>query len=138
VIALAPAGNPATLARNPRVQPSVAQAVQLIAAGHGAEWASFTSSNNGTEFSVTTTAAIFLSFTDPQGPAFPRALPRITVPVLWVAGDADRTQANADALSATLPGTVRNRMVHVSAPHLETPDAAIGPALDWLRPLQAG
>src|SRR4051794_41094098 len=77
-------------------------------------------------------------FHRPARPAFPRALPRITVPVLWVAGDADRTQANADALSAPLPGTVRNLMVHVSAPHLETPDAAIGPALDWLRPLQAG
>ena len=45
------------------------------------------------EFTVYTTAAIFLSFHDIQGPAvFPRSLPKVTEPVLWVAGDADRSQ----------------------------------------------
>jgi hypothetical protein len=80
------------------------------------------------------TAAIFRSFTDPQGPAaFPRILPKVAVPVLRVAGDADRTQANADVQFATLPANARTRLVHVSGPHLGTPDAAVGPALEWLK-----
>jgi pimeloyl-ACP methyl ester carboxylesterase len=136
VIALAPAGNPAMLARNPRVQPSVAQAQQMVAAGHGNDRARFTSSNNGSEIAVNTTATIFLSFTDPQGPAFfPRILPKVTVPVLWVAGSDDRTQADADAEFATLPPNARSRMVHFAGPHLGTPDAAVGPALEWLKQL---
>jgi len=136
VIALAPAGNPFALAHNPRVQQSVALAQQMAAGGHGNDRASFTNSNNGNDFSVNTTAAIFLSFTDPQGPAaFPRILPKVVVPVLWVAGDADRSQTNADAQFATLPANARNRLVHVGGPHLGTPDAAVGPALEWLKQL---
>ncbi len=37
---------------------------------------------------------------------------------------SDRTQAN-----------VRNRLVHVGGSHPGTPDAAIGPALEWLKQL---
>jgi pimeloyl-ACP methyl ester carboxylesterase len=136
VIAFAPAGNPAGLGRNPRVQQSVSQAQQMVANGHGNDRVSFTNLNNGNEFSVYTTPTIFLSFTDPQGPAvFPRNLPRVTVPVLWVAGDADRSQANADAQFATLPANRLSRMVHVGGPHLGTPEAGTGPALEWLKAL---
>jgi pimeloyl-ACP methyl ester carboxylesterase len=138
VIALAPAGNPIGLVRDPRVQDSMTRAQQMVANGHGNDRANFTSTNNGNDFSVNTTAAIFLSFTDPKGPAvFPRNLPKITVPVLWVAGDADRSQANADTWFATLPANSLNRMEHVSARHLGTPDAGIGAALAWLKMLPA-
>nr|WP_294546435.1 hypothetical protein [uncultured Rhodopila sp.] len=52
-----------------------------------------------------------------------------------LAGDANRTQANADAQFATLPANQRNRLVHVAGPHPATPDAAVVPALEWLKPL---
>ncbi|WP_158924157.1 carboxylesterase [Acidisphaera sp. S103] len=136
VIALAPAGNPQGLVRNQSVQESVTQARQMVSNGHGNDRARFTATNNGNHFTVYTTAAIFLSFTDPEGPAvFPRSLPKITVPVLWVAGDDDRSQGNADAWFATLPANNLNHMAHVSAVHLGTPDAGIEPALAWLRTL---
>lgn len=136
VIAMAPASDPRLLNRNPSVRQSVDKAKAMVAAGHGNDRASFTSNNNGRAFSVTTTAAIFLSFVDPDGPAvFARILPKVTEPVLWVAGTADQTQSDADAEFASLPANKLNRMVHFNGPHLGTPDAAVAPALEWLRGL---
>jgi pimeloyl-ACP methyl ester carboxylesterase len=138
VIALAPAGNAAGLASNPQVQPSIAQARQMVAGGHANDRAHFTTTNNGKPVPVDTTAAIFLSFTDPQGPAaFSRLLFRVSAPVLWVAGNADQTQRNADAQFAVLPPNPLNRMEHVTAAHLETPAAAVPAALEWLKTLPA-
>jgi pimeloyl-ACP methyl ester carboxylesterase len=136
VIALAPAGNPLVLVRIPEVQQSVTKAEQMVAGGHGNDRATFSSSNDGNLFSVPTTASIFLSFTDPNGPAvFTRYLPKITVPVLWVAGDADMSQVRANEEYARLPTNGLNRMVHFYGEHLDTPDAAIEPALKWLKSL---
>jgi dienelactone hydrolase len=138
VIALAPAANPAGLLRNPATAQSYAQAQQMIAAGHGNDRATFTSVNNGTPFATTSTAAAFASFHDPQGPAaFPNALPHVTEPVLWVAGNADQSQASADTWFATLPANRLNRIVHVSSDHLGTPAAGATAALDWLKTLPA-
>jgi esterase/lipase len=132
IIALAPAADAAKAPRDPEVQQSVALAAQMVANGHGADKAQF-NSRNATVFSVYTSAIIFFSFTDPNGPAaFSRHLSQVKVPVLWVAGDADRSQATADTDFATLPPNKLNRLIHVSSNHLGTPDAAIDPTLTWL------
>jgi pimeloyl-ACP methyl ester carboxylesterase len=132
VIALAPAADAAKAPRDPEVQQSVALAAQMVANGHGADKARF-STRNAAVFSVYTTATIYFSFTDPNGPAaFSRRLAELKVPTLWVAGDADGSQATADAVFATLPANRLNRLVHVSSNHLGTPDAAIDSTLTWL------
>lgn len=136
VIALAPAADPLQTSHNPQVHQSIEQARQMVAAGHGNDRATFNGVNTGGAITVTTSAAIYLSFADPDGPAaFTRGLPKITEPVLWAAGTYDKTQANADASFATLPANPMNLLVHVSSGHVATPDLAIGDALGWLKQL---
>jgi pimeloyl-ACP methyl ester carboxylesterase len=138
VIALAPAAQPEQLTRNPRIGASVTRAREMVAAGHGAERASFADGNNGQLFTVTTSPAILLSFLEPGGPAdFPLALPRLRVPIIWVAGNNDRTQDGAAALFAQLPSNPLNRFVQVIATHLDTPTAGASAVLDWLKTLPA-
>ncbi len=138
VIALAPAGQPQQLTRNPQVAQSVALARQMVAAGQGGKQSSFTDANNGHTFMVVTTPAIFLSFVEPGGPAdFPAVLPQLRMPVIWVAGTQDRSQDQAAALFARLPANKLNRLVQVNAVHLETPAAGVDAVLEWLKTLPA-
>ena len=138
VTALAPAGQPEQLTRNPHVAQSVAQARQMVAAGQGGQRTEFTDMNVGQTFTITTTPTIFLSFLELGGPAdFPAVLPQLRVPVIWVAGTQDRSQDQAAALFARLPANKLNRLVQVSAAHLDTPTAGADAVLDWLKTLPA-
>lgn len=138
VIALAPAAQPEQMLRNPNVARSVAQAQQMLAAGQGGQRASFADTNVGRLFSVTTTAAIYLSFFARGGPAdFAALLGRVRPPLIWVAGAMDRTQDEAAALFARLPANRLNRLVQVNATHLDTPGAGTSAVLDWLKALPA-
>ena len=69
IIALAPAAAPERQVGLADIAQSVAQARALVAAGRGNETASFVDRNAGGAFPVTTTATIYLSYLDPQGPA---------------------------------------------------------------------
>jgi len=138
VVALAPAGQPEQLVRNPQVAQSVARARQMVAAGQGAQRSSFTDINVGQTFTVVTTPTILLSFLEPGGPAdFPKVLPQLRVPIIWVAGTGDRSQQQAEALFARLPANPLNRLVRVSSAHLDTPAAGADAVLDWLKTLPA-
>jgi pimeloyl-ACP methyl ester carboxylesterase len=138
VIALAPAGAPEGLNRVPSVAQSVAQAQQMVSAGQGAQRATFNDTNDGTNFTATTTPAIYLSFLLPGGPAdFPAILPQLRKPIIWVAGTRDRTQSRAEAWFARIPVNKLNRFVQVGSAHLDTPAAGAGAVLDWLLTLPA-
>ena len=138
VIALAPAGQPEQSARNRDIARSLAQARQMVAAGQGNQRASFADISVGEAFTVTTTPAIYVSFFQPGGPAdFPALLPRVRVPVIWVAGSQDRAQDMAASLFDRLPANPLNRLVPVAATHRDTPEAGAAAALDWLRTLPA-
>src|SRR6202043_1294325 len=70
VIGLAANGSPERLVRLfPQIAESVTQARAMVAAGRGDERYSFIDSNIRGPFPVSTTAAIYLSFFDPTGPA---------------------------------------------------------------------
>lgn len=136
VIALAPAANPEDLAHNPAIAASLAQARRMVAAGQGNQRAGFTDNNLGRNFTVTTTAAIYLSFHEPGGPAdFPKLLPDLRVPIIWVAGSRDPLQYQAATLFRRLPANPLNQFVQVNADHLGTPQAGIPAVLDWLKRL---
>lgn len=138
VIALAPAGAPSRLARNPRVAQSIAKARQMLAAGQGGQRTSFEDLNTGSIITVYTTPAIFLSFLDPSGPAdFVASLPQVRVPVIWVAGTQDPSQDQAQALFGRLPVNPRSRFIQVTSTHLGTPQAGANAVLDWLKTLPA-
>jgi pimeloyl-ACP methyl ester carboxylesterase len=138
VIALAPAGQPEQLVRGPAISQSITKAQQMVAAGQGGQRTDFMDTNNGQTFSVTTTPAIYLSIFLPGGPAdFPKALPRLRQPIIWVSGTHDPTQRNAALLFPQLPANRLNRFVQVNSPHLQTPAAGAEATMEWLATLPA-
>jgi pimeloyl-ACP methyl ester carboxylesterase len=134
IIALAPAGAPERqVTVFPQIAQSVAQARAMVAGGHGDERSSFNDSNIRGSFPVNTTAAIYLSFFDPTGPAnMLDNTSRLREPLLWVAGTADRSQPGPAYAFSHAPANPLNRYVTVSADHLGTPTAAREAVLAWL------
>jgi esterase/lipase len=133
IIALAPAAAPERQVGVTEIAQSVAQARALVAAGRGNETASFIDRNVRGTVSVRTTAAIYLSYLDPQGPAnMLDSVRKLRAPLLWVAGSADPSQTGANAEFNQAPANPLNRFVMVTSAHLGTPDAARDAVLAWL------
>lgn len=141
IIALAPADDPKLKAARPEIAASIARAREMMAQGKGDEQASFDDVNTGASgtytMRVNSTARIFLSFFDPDArPAIPDITAKLTMPLLWIAGDGDPTQRRGHAYAFDrVPANPLNRYVTVSASHLETPDAGREVVLAWLAEL---
>lgn len=143
VIGLSPADDPRVKAgHNPTVVASVAKAQSLIGAGQGDAKTSFDDVNTGPQGSypmaIDTTPRIFLSFDGPDSPArIPANVAKLTMPLLWVAGNSDPTQAAGPAFAfAKAPPNPLNRYVIVGASHTQVPDAATPAVLAWLAALK--
>jgi len=137
IIALAPAAAPERQVGVADIAPSVAQARALVAVGRGNETANFADRNVSGTFSVRTTATIYLSYLDPQGPAnMLDSVRKLHAPLLWVAGSADPSQTGANAEFNQAPANPLNRFVMVASAHLGTPDAARDAVLAWLPELR--
>jgi esterase/lipase len=137
IIALAPAAAPERQVGLSDIAQSVAQARAAVAAGRGNEPASFVDRNVRGPFSVRTTATIYLSYLDPQGPAnMLDSVRKLRAPLLWVAGSADPSQTGANAEFNQAPANPLNRFVMVTSAHLGTPDAARDAVLAWLPELR--
>jgi esterase/lipase len=137
IIALAPAAAPEAQVHVPEIAQSVAQAQAMVAGGRGNETAGFFDRNSGRVFPVYTTAAIYLSYMDPQGPAnMAAAVRQLHAPLLWVAGTADPSQTRAAAEFSQAPSYPQNRFVSVASDHLGTPNAAREAVLSWLAALK--
>jgi hypothetical protein len=86
---------------------------------------------------VRTTATIYLSYLDPQGPAnMLDSVRKLHAPLLWVAGSADPSQTGANAEFNQAPANPLNRFVMVASAHLGTPNAAREAVLAWLPELK--
>lgn len=137
IIALAPAAAPERQVGLGDIAQNVAQARALVAAGRGDETASFVDRNASGPFSVRTTATIYLSYLDPQGPAnMLDSVRKLHAPLLWVAGSADPSQTGANAEFNHAPANPLNRFVMVASAHLGTPNAAREAVLAWLPELK--
>jgi esterase/lipase len=137
IIALAPAAAPERQVGLGDIAQNVAQARALVAAGRGDETASFVDRNASGPFSVRTTATIYLSYLDPQGPAnMLDSVRKLHAPLLWVAGSADPSQTGANAEFNQAPANPLNRFVMVASAHLGTPNAAREAVLAWLPELK--
>jgi pimeloyl-ACP methyl ester carboxylesterase len=137
IVALAPAAAPEYQVQLTDIAKSVAEAKTMVAAGRGSETGSFADRSSSTVLSIRTTAAIYLSYLDPQGPAnMFNAVRSLRAPLLWVAGTADPSQTHAQSEFARVPANPLNRFVTVSAAHLGTPDAARDAVLAWLPTLR--
>ncbi len=137
IIALAPASDPDHLRRLAPVAQSLAQAQTLIAAGKGDEKATFNDFNNGRQFTVTTTAKIYVSFFGKDTPGeMPANAARLTAPLLIVSGSDDKTQRDIGAVFARAPRDPRNAHVVVRSDHIGTPAASVATVLAWLKSAQ--
>jgi dienelactone hydrolase len=126
IVAMAPGHRPEAMLR--KTGESLSRARQAVAAGRGGEADTYADINVGREFTVRTTAAAYVSFFDPDGPALmTRNAGRLRgARLLWIIGDGDPL-----ARAVVEGGTV----INVTAGHLDTPKAGAAPAVDWLRSL---
>lgn len=125
VVALAPGHRPDFIAS--QTGSSLAEARAMVAAGQGGQKARFMDFNQGKSFPITTSAAAYLSFFDPAGPAADAARGRgAGGSVLWVIGRGDRAAMNDRAAYGS--GT----RIEVDAGHQDTPRAAVSQVVDWL------
>jgi esterase/lipase len=133
IIALAPAASPEHQATLPEIAQSIADARAMVAAGRGNDYGNFADRNSSRALSLHCSAAVYLSYMDPQGPANMLAGVRnLHAPLLWVAGTADPSQIHAQAEFAQAPVNPLNRFVTVPSAHLDTPNAAREVVLAWL------
>jgi esterase/lipase len=136
VIALAPASDPDRLRKLAPIAQSLAEAQALIAAGKGDDKRTFNDFNNGSEFTVTTTPKIYVSFFGKDTPGeMPANAAHLTAPLLIVSGTDDTTQRDVGALFARAPHDPRNARVMVKSDHIGTPTASIAAVLAWLKSL---
>lgn len=136
VIALAPGQTPDRM-RKPDVLQAVAQAKQLVAAGQGSQRGVYPDGNQGQWSHVPATAAAWLSYNDPNGPAvMPKNAARISAPLLYVIGTSDPLyrEGRGYIFGRARPNP-KSRYIEISAGHFDTPDKARAEVIDWLKTL---
>lgn len=118
------------------IRASVAEAREKVAAGAGDDDGSFKDLNIGKVSSVRTTARIYLSYLDPEGPALmPRNAAALKgAPLLWVYGSGDplRDTNNPDYAFAKAPDHPLNAYVVIDAGHKNAPDRGRKVVARWL------
>jgi len=126
IVAMAPGHQPDRILRS--TSESLRRAKQMMAGGHGNQTASFVDVNQGRVFEVTTTAAAYVSFFDPAGPALMgRNAARLKrARLLWVVGTDD-----AGARAVARGGTI----VTVGGGHFQMPRNGAAAAVNWLESL---
>ncbi len=126
VVAMAPGHFPERFASKSAA--SLARAKQAVAAGRGSEVGSYFDTNQGKEYDVRPTAAAYVSFFAPAGPAvMSRNAANLKVKnLLWIVGSGD-----AGANSVAKGGKV----VHVSGGHFDTPKVSAPEVVSWLQSL---
>jgi pimeloyl-ACP methyl ester carboxylesterase len=118
---------------------SVVKALEMVAAGHPADKAQFYDPNSGERFRILPfTAAIYLSYNGPRGPAnMGTNAERLgPVPILRLAPRFDPlTQAVDRLVWPKVPTSTPATRVEVIADHLGAPAAGRDAIVDWLRKL---
>ncbi len=137
LIIIAPGGNVATNFYQQQVGASVARARSLVASGKGDERGEFDEYEGGKgNWTVNTTAAIYLAWFDPDGAMnqekSSRALPQ-SLPVLHVAPTSDYPALLRvkQAMFAALPKNPLTRLYEPDADHRGAPRASIDEILRW-------
>ncbi len=137
VIVVAGGGDPYQIYEfKEKIRASVAKARELATAGKGSKRKTFKDLNQGKVSSVRTTALIYLSFFDPEGPALmPRNAADLGAPLLWIYGRDDplRDTNNPDYAFALAPPNALNAYVTIDAGHLNAPGNGREVIEVWLR-----
>lgn len=107
---------------------SVKRAKDMVASGRGNEVGTFTDTNQGKVYDVQVTAAAYVSFFDPAGPAIMsrNAANLKTGNLLWIVGTGD-----AGAQSAAHGG----KIITLPGSHFDMPKASANEVVTWLESL---
>jgi dienelactone hydrolase len=140
IAALAPGHRPEAKAAMEQFASSVEKARRMIEEGKGDKLAVFDDSNQGKVLIARTTAAIYLSWFDPEGKAVMRrsaAELRPGTALLWVIGTRDPLFAGGSAYAFDrAPGQPHNAYVVIEADHAGTPAKAADRVVEWIRGLE--
>jgi pimeloyl-ACP methyl ester carboxylesterase len=139
IMAIGPGHRPEKMSMNdPDITQSLKKAKEMMASHQGNNQAEFSDSNQGDKFTVTATAAAYLSYFDPDGPAVmsKNAAKLPNVPFLWVVGTQDPIFAAGSGYAFDkAPKNPRSKFIIVNANHGNTPVVAEDQIVDWLRQL---
>jgi pimeloyl-ACP methyl ester carboxylesterase len=115
------------------------RAKAMVDAGKGDQEGDFTDFNQGSSFTVTTKASIYLSWFDPNGPAvMPDNVARLKpgTPLMWIIGERDRMYGRGESYAFNnAPPHANNAYVVVKGGHKVTPKKGKLEILDWLNSL---
>jgi pimeloyl-ACP methyl ester carboxylesterase len=139
ILALAPGHTPDSIEFQSAVDSDYKRAKDMVAAGKGAESADFKDVNQGRRSTITTTAAIYLSWFDPEGSA---AMPKNTarlkpgVALLWLVGDKDPMARRGEAYAyAQAPKNPKSAYVVIDSNHRDTPIDGANKIVELLKAL---
>jgi esterase/lipase len=122
----------------PAIAKAYEQAKQMIAEGQGNKRTRFPDNNDTGLFYVNATPESFVSWYEPAGDANMHLnVRKLTAPLLWVSGDADRLQHLVKPIFDAAPEHPLNRHVTIKATHRGTPTAAHATVVKWLKELAA-
>lgn len=137
IICIAPGGSVASQVFREKLGNSVARARQMIAEGKGDEKSRFDDyeGKKGT-FSVVTTAAVYLTWFDPDGAMnSKRAASAVNpqIPILWIVAQRDYPGLRKTniPLFDSLPKNPHSRLFEPSADHIGAPYASIDEIVRW-------
>lgn len=113
---------------------SVEKARSMVRDGKGDEKSYFTEVNTGKVKGVRMRALTYLSYYDIEKfPDVEELLPNIKLPVLWIAGDADRLTSiyNMEFLFESLPENAKNKYLEVNGGHKSVLPNSASVMVDW-------
>jgi pimeloyl-ACP methyl ester carboxylesterase len=116
------------------VTDSLSRAKAMVAAGHGNDSDNFMDVNQGEKRMIRMTAAIYLSYWDPQGPAvMPQNASKLTAPLLWVVGADDPMLPRGAAYAFDkAPPNPLSRYMPVSGGHFTVMQSIAPQLVAWL------
>jgi pimeloyl-ACP methyl ester carboxylesterase len=115
------------------------KAHQMMLSGRGSERSAFMDVRHGKDYDLSTTAEIYLSYSDPEGLAvMPHTVEAIKppVPLLWVVGTNDPlSRLGRSYVFSRAPGHPKSQYEEVLADHGRVPSEAASLVVQWLRSL---
>lgn len=139
IMAIAPGHSPELSGFQDRVDNDWQRAKAMIDEGRGNETAGFSDINQGKSFQRKTSALIYLSWFDPEGPAImPVNITKLQsgTALLWIIGERDRMYDRGEEYAfSKAPDNAHNQYVVVKGGHFVTPIKGKEEILEWLRSL---
>jgi pimeloyl-ACP methyl ester carboxylesterase len=115
------------------------KAHQMVLSGRGTERSAFMDVRHGKDYDLSTTAEIYLSYSDPEGPAvMPRTVEAINppVPLLWVVGTNDPlARLGRGYVYSKCPSHPKSRYEEILADHAGVPVHSAHMVAEWLKGL---